>query len=189
MDAYTEDQTFEKLDAKTAPPAKGTYDHCTFLNCDLAAANLSETIFIDCSFTGCNLSLAVVSASVFRDVRFTDCKMMGVLFNQADKFGLSFRMEDCVLDHCSFYQAKIKKTNFLRCQLRQVDFTGADLSGAMFDQCDLANAVFDGTLLGKADLRSAFNYSIDPAANKIKRARFSLAGVRGLLEKYDIEIE
>jgi len=32
------------------------------------------------------------------------------------------------------------------------------------------------------------NYSIDPEKNKIKKARFSTAGIAGLLDKYDIEI-
>ena len=41
----------------------------------------------------------------------------------------------------------------------------------------------------KTDFRSAFNYFIDPEINKIKKAMFSLAGVKGLLGKYDIKIE
>jgi uncharacterized protein YjbI with pentapeptide repeats len=189
MDTYIEDQTFEKLDTITRPLAKGTYDHCTFLNGDLASANLSEFKFIDCTFSCCNLSMVAVSAAVFRDVNFAGCKMMGILFNQADKFGLSIRFEDCVLDHSSFYQAKIKKTIFLRCQLKEVDFTGCDLSHSAFGQCDLAGAVFEDTLLEKADLRSAYGYTIDPESNRIKKAKFSLSGLPGLLAKYDIEIE
>ena len=62
-------------------------------------------------------------------------------------------------------------------------------SQAVFDGCDLADAVFERTVLEKADLRGAINYSIDPAVNRVKKARFSLEGVRGLLGKYDILIE
>jgi hypothetical protein len=40
----------------------------------------------------------------------------------------------------------------------------------------------------KADFRSAFNYSINPEINRIKKAKFSLTGLQGLLGKYDIEI-
>jgi fluoroquinolone resistance protein len=61
MDAFVEDQTFETIDFKAKPPAKGHYDHCTFLYCDLSSVNLSEIIFVDCVFTGCNLSMAAVS--------------------------------------------------------------------------------------------------------------------------------
>ena len=38
-------------------------------------------------------------------------------------------------------------------------------------------------------MRTAYNYAIQPDSNRIKKARFSLQGVRGLLEKYDIVIE
>jgi fluoroquinolone resistance protein len=189
MDAFVEDQTFDTVDFKAKPPAKGHYDHCAFNHCDLSSVNLSETIFVDCVFAGCNLSMAAVSATVFRDVLFKDCKMLGVRFDQASAFGLSCGFEGCILDHSSFYATKMKKTRFVRCQLRQVDFTGCDLSQAMFDGSDLADAVFEGSVLEKTDLRKAFNYSIDPAANRVKKARFSLEGVRGLLGKYDIEIE
>lgn len=189
MDAFVEDQTFDTIDFKAKPPAKGHYDHCTFIHCDLSSVNLSEIIFVDCAFTGCNLSMAAVSATVFRDVRFAECKMLGVRFDQASAFGLACRFEGCILDHSSFYETKMKKTDFLKCQLRQVDFTSCDLSQAVFDGSDLADAVFERTVLEKADLRGAFNYSIDPAANRVKKARFSLEGVRGLLGKYDILIE
>jgi fluoroquinolone resistance protein len=59
----------------------------------------------------------------------------------------------------------------------------------IFDNCDLKNAAFDQTILEKADFRTAFNYSIDPDNNKIKKAKFSISGLTGLLEKYNIEIE
>src|SRR5689334_2270189 len=98
MDAFVEDQTFETIDFKAKPPAKGHYDHCTFLHCDLSSVNLSEIIFVDCVFTGCNLSMAAVSATVFRDVRFAECKMLGVRFDQASTFGLSCGFEGCILD-------------------------------------------------------------------------------------------
>ena len=189
MDAFVEDQSFDSIDFKTKPPAKGHYDHCTFSHCDLSSVNLSEIIFVDCVFTGCNLSMAAVSATVFRDVQFTDCRMLGVRFDQASAFGLACRFTGCVLDHSSFYAAKMKKTPFLRCQLRQVDFTECDLSQAVLEECDLADAVFERTVLEKADLRKAFHYSIDPAMNRVKKARFSAEGLGGLLGKFDILIE
>ena len=84
---------------------------------------------------------------------------------------------------------KIKKTKFINCGLQEVDFTGADLTGGIFNTCDLAGATFDKTQLEKADLRTAYNYSINPELNKIKKAKFSLPGIAGLLDKYDIEID
>ena len=82
----------------------------------------------------------------------------------------------------------MKKTEFTECSLQETSFVDADLSGAVFHNCDLSQAVFQNTNLEKADLRTAENYSINPETNKIKKAKFSLTGIRGLLDAYDIEI-
>jgi hypothetical protein len=50
-------------------------------------------------------------------------------------------------------------------------------------------AIFHGTTLEKADLRTALNYAIDPENNWIRKAKFSLPAVTGLLSKYEIEID
>jgi uncharacterized protein YjbI with pentapeptide repeats len=115
--------------------------------------------------------------------------MLGMLFTNCNEFGLSFSFENCLLNHCSFYQRKIKKTLFRNSQLQETDFSECDLSGSLFDRCDLARATFEHSLLEKADLRTSFNYSIDPETNRICKAKFSLQGVPGLLYKYDIEID
>ena len=83
----------------------------------------------------------------------------------------------------------MKKASFIDCSLKEVDFAETDLTQALFKNCDLLNASFVETVLDKADLRSAINYSFDPELNKIKKAKFSHAGVVGLLTKYDIVIE
>ncbi|MGI8788822.1 MAG: hypothetical protein ACR2HG_13805 [Pyrinomonadaceae bacterium] len=41
----------------------------------------------------------------------------------------------------------------------------------------------------KADFQTAYNYSIDPESNRIKKAQFSIPGIARLLDKYEIEIE
>jgi hypothetical protein len=59
----------------------------------------------------------------------------------------------------------------------------------VFDNCDLLQAIFDLSIIEKADFRTAYNYSINPEKNRIKKAKFSVLGLSGLLEHYDIEIE
>ena len=73
--------------------------------------------------------------------------------------------------------------------MQEVDFTGADLTAALLHNCDLAGAIFSNTKLQKADFRTAFNYSVNPETNDIKKAKFSLNGIAGLLDKYDIVVE
>jgi uncharacterized protein YjbI with pentapeptide repeats len=84
---------------------------------------------------------------------------------------------------------KILKIQVFRLRLQEVDFSKTDLSGADFEKCDLSGAIFDDTKLEKADLRSSFNYSIDPDRNKIRKAKFSLEGLPGLLGNFDIIID
>ena len=71
---------------------------------------------------------------------------------------------------------------------KAITLTAADLSGAVFADCDLNGAIFDRTVLEKADFSTARNYSIDPETNRIRRARFSISGLPGLLGRYDIDI-
>ena len=60
---------------------------------------------------------------------------------------------------------------------------------AKFDETDLKSAVFNRTNLQAANFLTAFNYSIDPEMNNIRKAKFSTQGIHGLLAKYDIKIE
>ena len=183
------DKVFDREDFRETPPAGGEYENCVFKNCDFSGTDLSEIIFIECEFVNSNLSLAKLPKTAFRDVMFRDCKMLGLHFEQCNDFGLAFSFEKCTLDHSSFYRMKLKQTSFRNTHLLEVDFTECDLTGSVFEHCDLTGAMFEHTVLEKADLRTSFNYSIDPENNRIKKARFSLSEVHGLLDKYDIAIE
>ncbi len=101
-------------------------------------------------------------------------------------FAVDFK--NCVLNFSCFYKRSLKKVKFVSSSLHETDFTEADMTGALFDNCDLKMAVFANTILEKADLRTAYNYSIDPDSNRIRKAKFSMDGIAGLLHKYDIEI-
>jgi fluoroquinolone resistance protein len=185
---YIEDKVFEQINFSVKALEKGNYDNCTFINCDFYNANLTNINFAECSFKTCNLSLCKVENTAFKTVKFTACKMLGVNFTDCNPFLLALAFEDCSLNVATFYQLKLKGTIFNNCSLQEVDFTETDLSQATFNNCDLSRAVFEQTNLEKADLRSAYGYIIDPSLNRIKKAKFSIAGVMGLLVKYDIEV-
>lgn len=185
QEIYIQDKTFDRIDSL----AKGEYENCIFNSCNFADADLSGFKFIDCIFDSSNLSLAKLSKTAFRDVKFKGCKMLGLRFDSCDEFGLSLSFDGCQLNHSSFYKTKIKKTVFKNSALQETDFAEADLTSAVFDNCNLVQAVFDRTTLEKADFRNSYNYSIDPETNRIKKAKFSISGVSGLLDKYDIDIE
>src|SRR5690606_3241242 len=182
---YIQDETFDRNQTLT----KGEYENCIFNGCNLADKNLSEFKFTDCSFNSCNLSLAKLNNTSFCNVKFKDCKMLGLQFDTCNAFGFSVSFEDCQLNYASFFKTKIKKTIFKNSQLQETDFVEADLTSAVFDNCNLMQAVFDSTILEKADFRTAYNYSINPETNRIKKTRFSIEGIPGLLHTYDIDIE
>ena len=73
--------------------------------------------------------------------------------------------------------------------MQEADFSESDLTGAIFENCDLLQTTFFHTNLEQANFTSAFNYSINPETNRLRKARFSLLGLIGLLDTYGIEIE
>lgn len=184
-----EDKTFELTDFSKRRFASVGYEKCKFVHCDLSDADLSNTRFSACEFTGCNLSNARTAKTVLRGVTFKECKLIGVHFDQCHGFLLSMDFENCSMDFCTFGKLNLRKTKFIGSRLHDADFTGADLTSALFDRCDLSRTTFDGSVLEKADFRTSYNYAIDPERNRLKKAKFSLAGVAGLLGKYNIEIE
>ncbi len=105
-----------------------------------------------------------------------------------DQVIYEFHFKDCLLDYSQFYKLKLKNIQFIHCSMIAVDFMTTDLSGALFDACNLRRTVFSDTNLEKADFYTSYDYSIDPEKNKIKKARFSLFGLKGLLEKYELNI-
>jgi fluoroquinolone resistance protein len=189
MDIYCESKTFEKADFTKQALPKGEYENCIFSNCDFSDSDLSERRFLSCEFIECNLSLAKLNKTALQEINFKNCKMLGLKFEDCDDFILSFIFDNCILNHSSFYKLKIKKTIFRNSQMQEVDFLGSDLAGATFDNCELTKAIFEHTNLEKADFRTSYNYSFDLDANQVKKAKFSLSGVPGLLQKYDIEID
>lgn len=187
-DHYFVEEIFEKIDYKEVPLMQGEYEKCHFIHCDFSGNNFSEIKFRECVFSHCNISLVKLNRTVLQQIHFNNCKMLGLAFDLCNEFGFSLEFDCCILNHSSFYKVSLKKTSFKNSLLHDVDFTECDLSGSVFEQCDLLGSTFFHTNLEKVDFRTSYNYSIDPGSNRIKRARFSLEGVTGLLEKYDLDI-
>lgn len=189
MEIYIEEKEFDKLVFTEKPPEKGEYEYCTFSNCDFSSSDLTQIIFSECEFINCNLSMAKLTGTALRNVKFIDCKMLGINFENCNKFGLGISFENCVANHCIFYKTKLRKTHFKNSQLHETDFAECDLTNSTFDNCDLTRATFENTILENVNFKTAYNFEIDPEINRIKKARFSIENISGLLTKYDIRIE
>jgi len=184
-----ETTTFHKENYSQVTLAKGEYDNCRFVNCVFLNSDLSNVTFTECEFQDCDLSNANLKHTVLNDVVFSNSKLLGLQFNHCSDFLFSVIFNECNLSFASFYQVKAKSTKFTDCMLQQVDFTEADVSSSMFTNCDFKKAIFERTLLEKSDFRTSHSYVIDPEINKIKKAKFSMPEVLGLLSKYKIEVK
>lgn len=183
-----ESTLYSKQDFTQSPLPFAEYDNCTFTDCLFNNASLNEIIFTECRFEGCNMGNANTKGTAFKDVVFVNCKLLGLNFSICDPFMFSVAFEGCVLQLASFYRLKLKNTKFIKCNLQEADFTETDLTGVTFKECDLLKAVFQNTVLEKADLRTAYNYTLDPEVNRIKKAKFSREDLPGLLHKYTIDV-
>lgn len=164
------------------------FEQCTFRQLDLSRASLSGANFINCRFESCVLTQADVKNTKLYDVSFADCKLMHVDFGHCNPFGFNVEFADCQLDYAIFLDRKLKKSRFTECSLREVQFLNCDLAGSVFSRCNLEFARFEKNDLSKVDFSSSYNLSLDPDENKVKKARFSLHNLPGLLKKYDLVI-
>lgn len=185
---FYHDQVFKNVDYTQSPFLKGEYDNCTFIDCKFEAVYLSAITFLECTFDTCDMTNTKVKSTSFNEVDFVNCKLLGVDFSVCNDFLFEATFQGCKLELASFAKLKIKQTTFRTSNLREVDFTGANLENSVFDDCDLTAAIFENTNLGKADFSTAYNYTIDPSLNQLKKAKFSRSEIHGLLTKFDIKI-
>ncbi|MBM3423194.1 MAG: pentapeptide repeat-containing protein [Chlorobi bacterium] len=185
----TENRTFENEVFDAGNQLSGSYEECLFFGCGFTGAELSGVTFRDCTFEMCDFTLAGMKNVALQQVLFRQCKLQGVQFGECRTFLLELRFEECLMRFSTFLKLSLKETVFRKCDLQEADFTEADLTGASFGESDLMKAVFQHTNLEKADFRTALNYSINPETNRLRKARFSLPGITGLLDTYGIEIE
>jgi uncharacterized protein YjbI with pentapeptide repeats len=181
-------ETFSNLDCSAQEITGVEFDSCDFRSCIFAKASLRKCRVLDCAFESCDFSLIKVANTRLRDVRFKDCKMIGI--NWAPTAGaLDLAFEHCQLDYSIFAGLDLRRIKLIRCSARETDFSDSSLKEAVFTGTDFQGARFVNTDLTKADLRGATNYQIDPIANRLHRARFSMPEAVSLLRGLDISIE
>ena len=144
---------------------------------------------MDCEFADCNLSNLKLWNSSLKSVYFKNCKLLGIDFSKCEDFLFSVTFMDSNLDFTSFNEKKMPKTKFENCSLKETSFVRTNLTNVIFENCNLNNTIFNETVLIGADFTNAFNYKLDPEYNTIKKAKFSNAGIVGLLDKYNIIIK
>lgn len=183
-----ENEAFENVNHSEKALRNKEFYNCKFIGCNFTKSDLRGNSFEDCIFKDCNFSMTEIEGVGFRNILFTGSKILGIDFTRCNKFMFSFRFENCIIDYCTFFGTKLKKTHFIKCSLKETDFSEADLSSVEFTNTDLTGAKFSNTMLEKANFRSATNFTIDPEFNKLKKAKFSSFQLEGLLYKYQLDI-
>lgn len=183
-----ENQVFDKINYAEAPLTEKQFTDCSFRNCDFSNCNFAFNTFVDCIFEECNLSMIKLNTTTLNNVVFKNCKVLGVNFSEATDSLFKVTFDVSVLDYASFSRKKMCKTKFYTSSLKDVSFTQANLSGSLFDDCDLLGAIFNKSDLTATNFSTSYNFIIDPELNNVKKAVFSVAGVMGLLEKYQIKV-
>ncbi|WEK20938.1 MAG: pentapeptide repeat-containing protein [Candidatus Pedobacter colombiensis] len=184
-----EGKTFTGINYAEKQLKNREFINCEFISCDFSKSDLSHNDFMNCHFKQCNFSLTIVIGTGFKDATFTGCKVLGIDFSKCNKFLFSFSFEQCQLDYSTFYGTKLRKTKFIECSLKETDFEATDLTSAIFHNCEMSGATFVRSILEKADFRTARNFSLDPAVNKVKQAKFSAMNLTGLLYQYNLDID
>ena len=189
MPKYELEQTFTHLTYTKDILDHTDFEGCVFNHCDFTEATFVGVTFIDCTFNNCNFNNAKINYVAFRTANFNKCKIREVNFAMCDKLIFEIHFRDWILDFSKFYTLKIKGTTFTNCSIIAVDFMATDLTEVLFDRCDLYRSEFDKAIASKADFSTSYNYTIDPEKTKIKKAIFSIDGLKGLLSKHDIIVQ
>lgn len=193
-DRHYEGETFTRLTEHERTFSAVDFTGCVFDHCALTECAFYRCAFMECRFRHCDLSLARVSGTRFTDVRFEACKLVGVDWTKAgsaviSKLLLSIGFEDCLLSYATFFGLTLRQSRFVGCIARETDFREADMTEAVCTKTDFIGSKFHHTNLTKADFRQATGYTINPTANTIAKARFSLPEAVSLLSGFDIVIE
>ncbi|WP_420146717.1 pentapeptide repeat-containing protein [Spirosoma sp.] len=182
------DQIFTQSENIIATWTNQEFEQCTFRKLDFSGTALTSSNFINCRFEDCNLTRAELKNTKLYDVSFVNCKLAHVDFSHCNAFGFHADFEECQLDYTIFLNRKLRKAHFIDCSIKEAQFLKCDLTGTVFKNCNLELAKFEDANLTQVDFATSYNLEIDPEMNKLKKARFSLHSLPGLLTKYDLVI-
>jgi len=107
-----EDKTYNQLKGKLE---KGSFEDCTFTNCNFNEQDLSGFIFNDCEFIECNLSNCSLGDTAFKNVVLKNCKLLGLQFSHCSTFLFKINFNNSVIDYSSF--DVFDQTNLTKCDL------------------------------------------------------------------------
>ncbi len=151
---------------------------------DFTGVNLTDCVFDHCEVTSPKLINTTIHGTTFKE-----CKLLGADFTRCNSHLFTIAFSDCLIDTCNFSSLKLYRTPFHNCTIRETRFVSTILTEADFDRSEFSNTIFHQCNLQKANFHTARHYAIDPTANDIKGAKFSLPEAMSLLSGLGIELK
>ena len=188
LSKHNDGKHFTSVDFSQKSLDDHSFSNCTFHCCNFSKSLFRNAAVTSCSFVGCNLSLGILDVCHMQDIHFLDCKIVGVEFFKCCRVFFSVTFKNCLLQYCNFSELNMKSTSFSGSKIKECYFTNTCLNSANFNGTELSGTSFHNCDLCRADFSGATQYSVDPCTNKIKKAKFSLPEVIGLLQGFDIII-
>jgi|GEM_PF-5105341 len=180
---YYCDEIFQSL-----PLKKAEYEDCSFQSCQLSEQHLSGFLFSNCTFKDCDLSNLRWKDTKIQDCFFENCKMIGLHFEELSSFGLQFELNNCRIDHSSFYGLDLRNCRFSNCRAHSCDFSAANMQGLNLKNCDWLGANFENTQLQKTSWEASINLRLKPEEHQLKGASFEESQLSGLLSHLQIKV-
>jgi uncharacterized protein YjbI with pentapeptide repeats len=187
-DVYQENRCFTGLVCRGMELREIEFFRCRFDGCQFLESIFRQCRFEQCAFERCDLSMMKPLGTRFIDVRFEKSKMLGVDWTLAAT-PVTVAFHGCNIAHSTFQRLAMPKLVLTECVVREVDFVGANLKNADFSRSDLLGSRFADTNLSGANFSRATNYAIDPTANRLKKAVFTLPEALSLLSAFDIVLK
>jgi uncharacterized protein YjbI with pentapeptide repeats len=182
-------QTFDQATNLPTQWAYQDFEQCIFNKLDLSNVVFANANFTNCRFENCHLSKVSLNNTKLDDVTFLGCNLTHVDFSLANTFGLRIAFQECKLDYTLFLNRNLKETHFHECSLKEAHFIKCELTGAIIKTCNLELTKFAENNLTGVDFSTSYNIQMDPDDNKLRKAKFSLYNLPGLLTKHGIVIE
>ncbi len=161
---------------------------CKFKSCNFSECDLSNSKFFECTFENCNIANCKLTTVQIRDCEFYASKLMGVCFNPGN-FAFFAHFHECDLRYVEFSGLKIKNILLDNCNCNGAKFMGCDMKGSKLNGCDFTEAVFNECDLRNAELLNAKNLIINPASNKIKDTKISLATAANIANEFGFKVD
>lgn len=180
------DKTFKNLKGEVLE--KKIFKHCIFVDCSFLGNKLNKTQFEDCLFENCNLTMPKIMGTEFKNIQFKKCKIARINFSRVKNKVMFFSFEKFSLIQCISSDLILRESNFIGCEIDGTDFLNIDLFESNFKSSRFKETIFQNCNLIGSNFLKTERVKINPAINKMEKARFDKENLFGLVSYFGIKI-